>query len=416
MRLNDADLIYCDEPIESVRKPIRPISAVGEKLALNVHKVALVTKPPADHKRLAATLNEAVRANQLSRNTIKHSSRARVVNMLKNLSTDEPLRYLVSPPEGTWTGVLICGASRQLLDEVDYINRARDKGALIIATNRAVVALVRVGIYPDLVFAAESKDRDGQLERLVPTAFDLTSNPANTKRVDEPMFISTADPAFDELPRIAGLPCYVAGPSVTTVMITWSLSQGFKSIGLVGVDLAFQQNSAPEANYVPDANKVTKPRTSLVPITGWDGTEMQTTVQMADEADWIGRIYLRSGVRLCDAHRLGARKRYIIQGRLGDEVLLKDRITGSVESPVIPRNTVIAYWERMRRRMDTLQKAVDVDDVAKVLEKKTTIPLLDTYINADILAMRDLKSSVDRKEALFSAVTQAIKEISECIK
>jgi len=416
MRLNDADLIYCDEPIDSVRKPIRPLSAVGEKLSLNVHKVALVTKPPDDHRRLAETLNEAVRANQLSRNTIRHSSRARVINMMTNLSTDEPQRYLVSPPTGQWTGVLVCGASRQLLDEVDYINRARAKGVLIIATNRAVVALVRIGIYPDLVFAAESKDRDGQLERIVKTVFDLTSHPANTKRVDDPMFISTADPAFDELPRIAGLPCYVAGPSVTTVMITWALSRGFKSIGLVGVDLAFRSNSAPEENYVPDANKVTKPRTSLVPVIGWDGTEMQTTVQMADEADWIGRIYLRSGVRLCDAHRLGARKRYVIQGRLGDEVILKDHVIGSDEPHIIPRDTVIAYWDRMRRRMDVLKKAVADNDVAKVLDIKTTIPLLDTYINADILAMRDLKSSVDRKEALFSAVTAAINEISACIR
>jgi hypothetical protein len=389
MNLNDADIIYADEMIDDLKTVVKPTSAIGESLSFLSRRFALVTrKDDPNYQRHVEKLSAAYTLKKLDYYTVRNTSKPRVWNFISNVNREiagvRPDALLL-----TARGAIVCGAGAPLLDDIDEIAKSQANGALIVATNRAVVSLAARGVKADLAFVAEFGWRPNQLVRDVPTVIDRTANPRWATDVDRSFLISNADPAFDQMAReYLGEMCYANGPSVTTLATSWLLAHGVTDIVLSGCP------TCDVGGYVPESTD-TGDRKYEISVKCYDGETRLTTIQMADELQWWAKLRALSGVSLKDSGARSAIKAGFAHVRLGDWKPCGDNQRIGISNEAVERG---AWGYRASQFHDLFSiERMGYEGKLVILNQ---LPLLSAYCNEDLLDLIGTRSAKAIKSQL----------------
>lgn len=213
---------------------------------------------------------------------------------------------------------IIVSAGPSLDQNIHLLKEARGR-ALIIAVDASVRAVMQAGVRPDLLCSIDPKSPERFLTDVnlddVYWACNQMSNSLLLKKYGKHIFYYGSYRSIweNELEKQLGyeFPKIATGGSVSTEAFMLSLYLGFRTIILIGQDLAFTggvSHTKGIGNALGDNDAYIKKR-HLVEVEGIDGTMLQTDFQMWFYKQWFEKMIRinQNRIRVIDATEGGAR-------------------------------------------------------------------------------------------------------------
>lgn len=213
---------------------------------------------------------------------------------------------------------IIVAAGPSLDKNIHQLKQAQGK-AFIVVVDAAIRTVLKAGVRPDLVCTVDAKapDRffeDVDLKDIIWAYTRTTRKSIAEKYGKEVFYYGTFYRKWNEaLKQQLGysLPSFASGGSVSCEAFVLGLYLGFRTIILMGQDLAFtggQSHTKEVVGVFGDNDKYIK-RRNLVEVGGIDGTMLETDFQMWFYKQWFEKVIKmnQDQIKVIDATEGGAK-------------------------------------------------------------------------------------------------------------
>jgi|GEM_PF-531195 len=343
-------------------------------------------------KEIQRTVYRVIDSKETNLRTLTHFSKTGMQNEIRALYwmiDGRAMKDLVGKiPEGYPCIMVAAGPS--LEKNVEVLHQAKGK-AFIICVDTALTYLLERGIFPDLAVTIDPQKGTSYFTRPELSQIPLAVTPHSDYRILEmikdvqPVYFNPTNSYYTRLYEDAGvdMPYFDCGGSVGTGSFRIGVELGFKTIILVGQDLAFTERKAHAGNgKANDADLFY----DVMMVDAYDGGKIMTRADFKVYIDWYNmRIPELKDICVINATEGGAKLNGAIQMTLQEAVdqYCKGNhdISGIVQNTPEVWDTIekkrLLYQELEKKyasflklQKDVKQSIGDVERALKLLERE----------------------------------------------
>ena len=228
-------------------------------------------------------------------------------------------------PEGIPAILVSSGPS--LDKNIDYLKVVKGK-AIIVAVDSALNALLRKDILPDLFVTVDGKKMEAHFQdertKVIPMVCNLVSNMnVISNHTGKQFFISDSNEHIDKVLNLHGkkLPIVGSGGSVANSAYSLLEIMGFKTIIMIGQDLAYTNNKTHAADTVRGSWNLDITGEKVVELEGYFGDMVKSSDEFWIYLEWFeNEIIKRTDVTMINATEGGAKIHGALQMRFEEAI------------------------------------------------------------------------------------------------
>lgn len=320
-------------------------------------------------------------------------------------------------PEGT-TAILV-SAGPSLDKNIEYLKNAKGK-AFIISVDSALNALLKRDIVPDIFITVDGKKMEAHFKdertKTIPMVCNLVSNMnVVSSHTGKRFFISDSNRYIDKILAKLGrtLPVVESGGSVANSAYSFLELLGFKTIIMVGQDLAYTDNRTHAVDTIRGSWNLDITREKVVELEGYFGEIVKSSNEFVMYLDWFeNEILKKPNVTMINATEGGAKIHGALQMKLDEAIqtyckeLIDTQKIFDAANKLLSENEITEITKDFKSIIDEvklIQK--NAENAILIYQKMLEKVYLDKYRSKEFLSMykkvKSLTEDIEQTDAIY---------------
>lgn len=332
------------------------------------------------------------------------------------------------------TPVFVIASGPSLDKNIKELLRAKGK-SFIIAADSAVRALLKNGVIPDMLVTVDGNKSSLHFamseSKRIPMVCELTSNRGIVKEnISEQFFINDLNPYVNEFlaERNILLPVFSSGGSVANTAFAIATSMGFKTIVLVGQDLAYTDDKTHSSQTVRGEENIKVDELEGFYVEGYNGSKVKTSYEFELYLRWFEeQIEQRTDIHVVNATEGGVKIKGTVQETLKsaiDNLCIKEVDIGKIMKDTEDlftdeqKNEFRIYMYHLKEEFEELLFAANkgIREYKKVKQFVTTDKEISGEVRRLIRATGEITNKIEKNPAIYYIQNKMQEETSKFLK